>query len=70
MTLAIILAFGAVALFQIPRLKKAKRNKELVFFCLLWLTGFTLFLLMNAGVKIPGPIKLVIDFLNKIDVHY
>jgi hypothetical protein len=66
----IILTFAAVAVFQIPRLKKAQKKKELVFFCVLLLTGFALFLLLNAGVKIPGPIKLVINFLNKIGLHY
>lgn len=70
MVLLIIAAFAAVACFQIPRLHKAQRKKELVYFCILTSIGFVLFMLLNAGVKIPGPIKIVMDFLDMIGLHY
>ena len=70
MVLLIIVAFGAVSFFQIPRLWKAHRKKELVYFCILTTIGFVLFMLLNAGVKIPGPIKIVMSFLDMIGLHY
>lgn len=70
MTLLIIIAFGLLAALQVPRLVKAKRRKELVWFCVFSLTGFVLLLLLNAGVAIPGPIKLTMDFLDMIHLHY
>ena len=70
MVLLIIVAFAAIAFFQIPRLWKAQRKKELVYFCILTTIGFVLFMLLNAGVKIPGPIKIVMGFLDMIGLHY
>ncbi len=70
MVLLIIAAFALLVFIQVPRLRKEKRKKELVFFCILTATGFLLFILLNAGVKIPGPIKIVMGFLDKIGLHY
>lgn len=70
MALLIIIAFVLIAAFQIPRLLRAKRKKELVWFAIFSLVGFTLFMVLNAGVKPPGPIKLIMDFLDMIGLHY
>lgn len=70
MALIIILAFALIAFFQVPRLLRAKRIKELVWFCIFSLAGFTLCMMLNAGVKIPGPIKLIISFLDTVGLHY
>lgn len=70
MGLLIILVFVSVAVYQIQKLAKARMRKELVWFCLLWTTGFVLCMLLNAGVKITGPIKIVMDMLDKIGLHY
>ena len=70
MAVLIIFAFGAVAFFQVPRLIRSQRKKEFVWFCIFFLIGFVLCMMLNAGVKIIGPIKLVMDFLDMIHLHY
>lgn len=70
MVVLIILAFIGIAVYEIPRLVKGQRKKELVWFCILLTTGFILNILLFKGVNIPGPIKIVIDFLNGIGLHY
>jgi hypothetical protein len=70
MALLIIIAFVLVAAFQVPRLMREKRKKELVWFCIFSLIGFTLCMVLNAGVKMAGPIKLIMNVLDMIGVHY
>ena len=70
MALLIILAFGSLAAYQVPKLIRAQQKKELVWFCIFFLTGFVLCLMLNAGVKITGPLKLIMDFLDGIRLHY
>ena len=70
MTILIIAVFALIAFIQIPRLWKAHRKKELVYFCVFTAIGFVLLMLLNAGVKIPGPIKIVMGFLDMIGLHY
>ena len=70
MALLIIIAFALIAVFQVPRLLRAKRKKELVWFCIFSLVGFALFMVLNAGVKPPGPIKLIMNVLDMIGLHY
>lgn len=70
MALLIIAFFGLAASFEIPRLVRSKRKKELVWYCIFSLIGFTLCMLLNANVKIPGPIKLIMELLDKINLHY
>jgi hypothetical protein len=70
MMVLVILAFGSLAFFQVPRLIRARQKKELVWFCVFFLTGFALCIMLSAGVKITGPVKLVMDFLDAIGLHY
>ncbi len=70
MALLIIIAFALIAVFQIPRLLREKRIKELVWFCIFSLIGFSLFMALNAGVKIPSPIKQIMNFLDMVGLHY
>lgn len=70
MELLIILAFTSIAFFQVPRLLSAKRKKELVWFCIFSLIGFTFCMVLNAGVKMTSPIKLIISILDMIGIHY
>lgn len=70
MAVLIIAVFASVAFFQIPRLARARKKKDIVFFSIFWLAGFILIMLFNAGVKIPGPIKIVMGLLDKIGLHY
>ncbi len=70
MALLIIAFFGLTALMEIPRLARAKRIKELVWFCVFSAVGFTLLLLLCANVKIPGPIKLIMGWLDVLGLHY
>lgn len=70
MVLLIIIFFGLTASVEVPKLARAQRKKELVWFCIFSLIGFTLCMLLNAGVKIPGPVKLIMDWLDNIGLHY
>jgi hypothetical protein len=70
MALLIILAFALMALIEIPRLIRAGRKKDLVWFSVFSLIGFVLMMLLSAGVAIPGPIKLTMDFFDLIHLHY
>jgi len=65
----LIAAFVAIALIDMPRLVKNKRyRRELVVYCILLASSFTLALLYFRGVKIPSPIKgvqyLIMDVLH------
>lgn len=70
MALLIILAFALIAVIEVPKLLRENRKKELTWFCIFSFIGFMLFMVLNAGVKIPGPIKLIINFLDTIGLHY
>ncbi|HOG00455.1 MAG: hypothetical protein BWY35_01540 [Firmicutes bacterium ADurb.Bin248] len=70
MALLIIAFFSLCALIEIPRLARAKRTKELVWFCVFSAIGLTLFMLLLASVKIPGPIKVIMGWLDWIGLHY
>ena len=49
MALLIILAFGSLAAYQVPKLIRAQQKKELVWFCIFFLTGFVLCLMLKRG---------------------
>jgi hypothetical protein len=70
MALLIIAFFSLTSLIEVPRLARARRIKELVWFCIFSAVGLTLFMLLLANVKIPGPIKLIMGLLDKIGLHY
>ncbi len=70
MALLVIAFFGLTASVEIPKLARAKRTRELVWFCIFSAVGFTLFLLLLADVQIPGPIMLIMKGLDKIGLHY
>lgn len=70
MVLLTIAFFGLSALFEIPRLAREKRTRELVWFCIFSAIGLALFMLLLANVKMPGPIKLVMGLLDKLGLHY
>jgi len=70
MTLVIIVFFSLVALIEIPRLAREKRIKELVWFCVFSAVGLTLLLMLAANVKIPGPIMVIMGWLDQIGLHY
>jgi|AGTN01.2.fsa_nt_gi hypothetical protein len=70
MALLIIIAFALIIFFQVPGLLRAHKKKELAWFCVFTLVGFALCMILNADVKIPGPIKQVIKFMDMIGLHY
>ncbi len=53
--LLIVLAFGAIALFQLPRLIKEKLWKDVWVVSSFLVIGLTLALLESFGVDIPMP---------------
>jgi len=70
MGLLIVIAFAGIALLQIPRLKRAGRRREIVFYTIFWLSGFVLLMLLNAGVKFPSVVGTIINILNAVGLHY
>jgi len=62
---ALILAFAAIALVDIPALFKAKQRRTLIAYFSLLFTGFILSLLQVVGVKMPNPHK-GIEYLIKL----
>ncbi len=70
MTLLIIIVFAGIAVWEISRLKQAKRKREIVFFCIAWPTGFVLLMMMNAGVEFPCVVGSIINLLKAIGLHY
>ena len=70
MIVPIVLAFALIAFLQVPKMVKNKYWRELVFYGLFFMAGFTLTLLMYLGVKIPSPAQGMKDFLRMINFHY
>lgn len=70
MVLLIIATFGIVALYQIAKLKREKRTREIVFFSVLWGLAFVLLMVFNAGMKLPRIVHSFIEFYDWIGVHY
>lgn len=70
MALMIIAVFAGVALYQVPKLKRAKRTRDLVFFSVFWLAAFALVMMLNAGVKLPKTVHTFIEFYDWLGLHY
>ncbi len=56
-TLLLILAFAAIAAYEIPEIIRRRQWKELVVFAVLLIVGFTMSLFQTIGVKVPNPVK-------------
>jgi len=70
MQVLIIIIFAGIAFFQIPRLKRAGRKREMVFFCILWPVGFTLLMMLSAGVRFPSVVGSIIKLIKYTGLHY
>lgn len=70
MALLIIIIFAGIAIVQIPRLKRAGRKREIVFFCIFWLAGFVLLMMLSAGIKFPSVVGSIIKAIKFIGLHY
>jgi hypothetical protein len=66
----VILVFTAIAAIQAPKIIKDKNGKEILCFITLFLVGFALNLLLSAGIDLPSPIEVIMDFLDAIHLHY
>lgn len=65
-----VLAYMAIALFQIPYLIKKKYWRDLIAFSFFIVVAFALSLLYSLGVKIPSPFTPVQYILDKLHLHY
>lgn len=67
----LILAFLAIALFDAPKLIKAKKWKKLVVFSGFFLTAFIMGFLLVLRVNIPSPILAIQHFIeDTLHLHY
>jgi len=66
----IVLAFGLIAVLQIPFLVRNKQKKELIFYTIFLFIGFSMAMLYALGVKLPNPVTGIKDMLDMINVHY
>lgn len=66
MVLLVILAYIVVGFLEIVPLVKKKQKKELVLYSFLFLTAFTISLLLSLGVKIPSPAKPIENAVRAI----
>lgn len=65
----VILVFAAIAAIQGPKIIKDKNWKEILCFMTLFLVGFALNLVLSAGIDLPSPIEVIMDFLDVIRLH-
>ncbi|MGQ9824887.1 MAG: hypothetical protein ACUVSK_07805 [Desulfotomaculales bacterium] len=59
MFVLVLLAFGIIALAEIPPLVKKKMWRELAAFSLYFLLGLALSLPQALGLKVPNPTKAI-----------
>ncbi|MBE3519383.1 MAG: hypothetical protein IMW97_03660 [Firmicutes bacterium] len=64
--LLLILAFAAIAAYEIPEIVRKREWKELVVFSVLLLIGFTVSFFQTIGVKVPNPVKGIELIVKKI----
>ena len=70
MALLIILLFIGIAIMQISRLKRAGRKREIVFFCISWLAGLVLLMMLSEGVKFPSVVGSIMKTIRFLGLHY
>lgn len=59
MFILVLLAFGIIALAEVPSLVKKKMWRELAAFSLYFLLGLALSLPQALGLKLPNPTKAI-----------
>ena len=70
MMVAIIIVFAGVALYQVRKLKRENRVRDLVFFSVFWLAGFVLAAMLSAGVRLPRTVHTFIALFDWLGLHY
>ncbi|MDD5017851.1 MAG: hypothetical protein PHO15_07125 [Eubacteriales bacterium] len=66
----VILAFSAMVVWQMPKLIKERRWRELKYFSIFLFVGFVLNVLLAMGVELPDPTKGIQIFFDTIKLHY
>ena len=57
MIILIILAYLIIGIVEIIPLIKNRQKKELILYSIIFISAFTLSILLSLGVKIPSPAK-------------
>ena len=70
MIILIIIAFGLIAVLQIPYMVRNRQKKELAFYILFLSFGFVLTILYALGVEIPNPVTGIKGLLDTLNIHY
>ncbi|RJX28958.1 MAG: hypothetical protein C4554_01660 [Dethiobacter sp.] len=66
MIILLIMVFTGVALFEVPGLIRKKYWRELIVFSFFLLLAFIMTLLQIIGVKIPSPVKGILNLLKDL----
>ena len=66
MTLLVIIFYAFVGFLEISSLKKQNKKKELILYSFVFLTAFTLSILLSMGIKIPSPAKPIEDAVDGV----
>lgn len=70
MVILLILAYSAVAVYQINSLSKKKYWRDLVAFSALSVISFIVSLLFCVGVKLPNSVDALHNMLEWLGLHY
>lgn len=66
MVLLVILLYISIGILEIKALHKKNQKKEMALYSVVYLSAFTLSILLNLGVKIPSPAKPIENFVKEI----
>ncbi|MDQ7095217.1 hypothetical protein REC12_16615 [Desulfosporosinus sp. PR] len=64
--LILVFVFGLLSFAVVPPLLKKKQRKELIVVISLFSIGFTLNFLLIIGVKLPNPLKILIEIIQSV----
>lgn len=71
MLIILLLAYAAIAFFQVPSLVKKKQKRELIAFSCFLVLAFIFSMLLSLGVKIPSPLKMIQYVIqDRFNLHY
>jgi heme/copper-type cytochrome/quinol oxidase subunit 1 len=71
MLIVLLIIFAGIILYEVPKMKQKKLNRELVLFSVILLIGFTLSMLQLYNVKLPSPTREINIFIrNTLNLSY
>ena len=70
MIVILTVAFGALGIYQIPKMVKKKYWTDLGVFCILFALGYTLCLLEVLDIPYPNFPSIIEPILDALNLHY